>query len=203
MGVYQSFQKSLNNVLDFFQALSLVVDYTYYGRWTSSVLNLLIYNVLGGGESHLYGTEGPLYYLKNGFNNFNFCFILALLFVGVLPFARKKYAPDLFLVVSPIYIWLAFMSLQPHKEERLDLFRHSIYFPAVLFISTVRDIDCCLCHCLAWILVHVFVTYWKCLIVYCNLPLKVKYSLNEWEKLAPVRCGMLPDVWLVLPHCSK
>lgn len=131
MGVYQSFQKSLNNVLDFFQALSLVVDYTYYGRWTSSVLNLLIYNVLGGGESHLYGTEGPLYYLKNGFNNFNFCFILALLFVGVLPFARKKYAPDLFLVVSPIYIWLAFMSLQPHKEERLDLFRHSIYFPAV------------------------------------------------------------------------
>ncbi|KAG5546121.1 hypothetical protein RHGRI_018336 [Rhododendron griersonianum] len=105
-------------------ALSLLVDYTYYGRWTSSVLNLLLYNVLGGGESHLYGTEGPLYYLKNGFNNFNFCFILALLFVGVLPVARKKYAPDLFLVVSPIYIWLAFMSLQPHKEER---FLYPIY----------------------------------------------------------------------------
>ncbi|KAI8552457.1 hypothetical protein RHMOL_Rhmol06G0268100 [Rhododendron molle] len=105
-------------------ALSLLVDYTYYRRWTSSVLNLLLYNVLGGGESHLYGTEGPLYYLKNGFNNFNFCFILALLFVGVLPVARKKYAPDLFLVVSPIYIWVAFMSLQPHKEER---FLYPIY----------------------------------------------------------------------------
>ncbi|KAF7140849.1 hypothetical protein RHSIM_Rhsim06G0207300 [Rhododendron simsii] len=105
-------------------ALSLLVDYTYYRRWTSSVLNLLLYNVLGGGESHLYGIEGPLYYLKNGFNNFNFCFILALLFVGVLPIARKKYAPDLFLVISPIYIWLAFMSLQPHKEER---FLYPIY----------------------------------------------------------------------------
>ncbi|KAL7249678.1 hypothetical protein ACSBR1_011792 [Camellia fascicularis] len=105
-------------------ALSLLVDYYYYRRWTSSVLNLLLYNVLGGGESHLYGTEGPLYYLRNGFNNFNFCFVLALLFLGILPIARKKYAPDLLIVVSPIYIWLAFMSLQPHKEER---FLYPIY----------------------------------------------------------------------------
>ncbi|THG20115.1 hypothetical protein TEA_026075 [Camellia sinensis var. sinensis] len=82
-------------------ALSLLVDYYYYRRWTSSVLNLLLYNVLGGGESHLYGTEGPLYYLRNGFNNFNFCFVLALFFLGILPIARKKYAPDLFLY--PIY----------------------------------------------------------------------------------------------------
>ncbi|XP_028056503.1 dol-P-Man:Man(6)GlcNAc(2)-PP-Dol alpha-1,2-mannosyltransferase-like isoform X1 [Camellia sinensis] len=105
-------------------ALSLLVDYYYYRRWTSSVLNLLLYNVLGGGESHLYGTEGPLYYLRNGFNNFNFCFVLALFFLGILPIARKKYAPDLLIVVSPIYIWLAFMSLQPHKEER---FLYPIY----------------------------------------------------------------------------
>lgn len=134
----------LNRFLDFFQALSVLVDYTYYRRWTSSVLNLLLYNILGGGESHLYGTEGPLYYLKNGFNNFNFCFILALLFVGVLPVARKKYAPDLLLVVSPIYIWLAFMSLQPHKEERLDLFLPSLHFPTLLFMSSFRDIEYCL-----------------------------------------------------------
>ncbi|KAK6229322.1 hypothetical protein SCA6_018273 [Theobroma cacao] len=105
-------------------ALSILVDCYYYGRWTSSVLNLLVYNVVGGGESHLYGTEGPLFYLRNGFNNFNFCFILALLFLGILPIARKKYAPDLLIVVSPLYIWLAFMSLQPHKEER---FLYPIY----------------------------------------------------------------------------
>ncbi|XVE50094.1 hypothetical protein DITRI_Ditri01bG0133700 [Diplodiscus trichospermus] len=105
-------------------ALSTLVDYYYYQRWTSSVFNLLVYNVLGGGESHLYGTEGPLFYLRNGFNNFNFCFILALLFLGILPIARKKYAPDLLIVISPLYIWLAFMSLQPHKEER---FLYPIY----------------------------------------------------------------------------
>lgn len=97
-----------------------MIDFNYYGRWTSSVLNILIYNVAGGGESHLYGTEGPLYYLRNGFNNFNFCFVLALLFLGFFPIAKKKYAPDLLIVVSPIYIWLGFMSLQPHKEERYD-----------------------------------------------------------------------------------
>ncbi|PRQ31047.1 putative hexosyltransferase [Rosa chinensis] len=105
-------------------ALSVLVDYSYYSRWTSSVLNLLIYNVAGGGESHLYGTEGPLFYLRNGFNNFNFCFVLALLFLVMLPIAKKKYAPDLLIVVSPVYIWLVFMSLQPHKEER---FLYPIY----------------------------------------------------------------------------
>ncbi|PWA95009.1 alg9-like mannosyltransferase family [Artemisia annua] len=105
-------------------ALSALVDYHYYGKWTSSVMNLLVYNVLGGGESHLYGTEGPLYYLKNGFNNFNFALVLALLFVATLPVTKKKYAPDLLIVVSPVYIWLAFMSLQPHKEER---FLYPIY----------------------------------------------------------------------------
>lgn len=102
------------------QALSVFVDYQYYRRWTSSVLNLVVYNVVGGGESHLYGIEGPLYYLRNAFNNFNFGFVLALLFVGILPIARKKYAPGLVVVVSPVYIWLLFMSMQLHKEERYD-----------------------------------------------------------------------------------
>ncbi|GAV91922.1 Glyco_transf_22 domain-containing protein [Cephalotus follicularis] len=105
-------------------AFSVLIDYHFYKRWTSSVWNLLVYNVLGGGESHLYGTEGSLYYIRNGFNNFNFCFILALLFLAILPIARKKYAPDLLVVVSPLYIWLGFMSLQPHKEER---FLYPIY----------------------------------------------------------------------------
>jgi alpha-1,2-mannosyltransferase len=74
--------------------------------------------VLGGGESHLYGTEGVSFYFKNGFNNFNFAFVLALLFVAIIPISKKKYVPDLAIVVSPVYIWLAFMSLQAHKEER-------------------------------------------------------------------------------------
>lgn len=108
--------------LHLLQALSGLVDYFYYKRWTSSVLNLLLYNVLGGGESHLYGVEGPLFYLRNGFNNFNFCFVLALLFPLTLAVkvVRKKYVPDLLIIVAPIYIWLGFMSLQPHKEERSE-----------------------------------------------------------------------------------
>ncbi|KAG7024790.1 Dol-P-Man:Man(6)GlcNAc(2)-PP-Dol alpha-1,2-mannosyltransferase [Cucurbita argyrosperma subsp. argyrosperma] len=118
-------------------AFSLLVDYYYYKRWTSSVLNLLIYNVLGGGESHLYGTEGPLFYLRNGFNNFNVCFVLALLFLGVLPISRKKYVPDLLVVISPIYIWLGFMTLQPHKEER---FLYPIY--PLICVAASAVIEC-------------------------------------------------------------
>uniref|UniRef100_A0A0D3DPX2 Mannosyltransferase n=1 Tax=Brassica oleracea var. oleracea TaxID=109376 RepID=A0A0D3DPX2_BRAOL len=104
--------------------LSVLVDHYYYKRWTSSVLNLLIYNVLGGGESHLYGTEGPLFYIKNGFNNFNLGFVLAILFIVLFPVIRRKYDRCLLVVISPMYIWLAFMSLQPHKEER---FLYPIY----------------------------------------------------------------------------
>ncbi|KAG6607914.1 Dol-P-Man:Man(6)GlcNAc(2)-PP-Dol alpha-1,2-mannosyltransferase, partial [Cucurbita argyrosperma subsp. sororia] len=118
-------------------AFSLLVDYHYYKRWTSSVLNLLIYNVLGGGESHLYGTGGPLFYLRNGFNNLNVSFVLALLFLGILPISRKKYMPDLLVVISPIYIWLGFMSLQPHKEER---FLYPIY--PLICVAASAVIEC-------------------------------------------------------------
>ncbi|KAF3791813.1 Dol-P-ManMan(6)GlcNAc(2)-PP-Dol alpha-1-2-mannosyltransferase [Nymphaea thermarum] len=115
---------------------SVIIDYFYYKRWTSSVFNLLIYNVLGGGQSHLYGTEGSLFYLRNGFNNFNFCFIFALLFVLILPIKKEQYAPRLLIVVSPVYIWLAFMSLQPHKEER---FLYPIY--PLICVSAAAVID--------------------------------------------------------------
>jgi alpha-1,2-mannosyltransferase len=118
----------------FFQVLSVLVDYYYYKRWTSSVFNLIVYNVLGGGESHLYGIESPLFYLRNGFNNFNFCFILGLLFLAFLPIARRKYAPDLLIVVSPLYIWLVLMSLQPHKEERFVFHTMASKFLAELFV---------------------------------------------------------------------
>ncbi|CAO2836224.1 unnamed protein product [Amaranthus hypochondriacus] len=124
-------------------ALSIFVDYYYYKRWTSSVLNLLLYNVLGGGESHLYGIEGPLFYLRNGFNNFNFCFVLAMLFPVTLlvHIVRKKYVPELVVIVLPVYIWLGFMSLQPHKEER---FLYPIYplicVAASAFIESMPDL---------------------------------------------------------------
>ncbi|KAH9309168.1 hypothetical protein KI387_037079, partial [Taxus chinensis] len=104
--------------------LSMLTDYYYYGRWTSSVLNLLVYNVVGGGESHLYGVEGPLFYLRNGFNNFNVALLLALLFLPVILITKNQNSTPLVVVVSPVYMWLTFMSLQPHKEER---FLYPIY----------------------------------------------------------------------------
>ncbi len=44
-----------------------------------SLWNFVYYNVAGGGESALYGVEGPLFYLRNGFNNFTLALPLALL----------------------------------------------------------------------------------------------------------------------------
>lgn len=41
--------------------------------------NLIKYNVVGGGDSALYGVEGPLFYLLNTFNAFNFAVLLSLL----------------------------------------------------------------------------------------------------------------------------
>ncbi|KAB2061831.1 hypothetical protein ES319_A10G112200v1 [Gossypium barbadense] len=102
-------------------ALSILVDHCYYQRWTSYVFNLLAYNVLGGGESHLYGTEGPLFYIRNGFNNFNFCFILALLFLGILPNCKEKlHKEERFLY--PIYP-LVCVAASAVIESFPDLFR--------------------------------------------------------------------------------
>ena len=109
--------------------LSVLTDRYFYGRWTSSVVNLVFYNVFSGEGSTLYGVEGPSFYFLNAFNNFNFSFLLALLSPSLLYLARRDYNslprkpsrgyPRLLVAVSPLFIWLAFMSLQAHKEERL------------------------------------------------------------------------------------
>lgn len=97
---------------------STLADKFFYGRWTLSIFNLVMYNVFGQGDSTLYGVESPTFYLRNGFNNFNFALILALLLPIVVLIAQKRDYYSLLVFVSPIYIWLSFMSLQPHKEER-------------------------------------------------------------------------------------
>ncbi len=108
------------------QVLSVLTDRFFYGRWTSSVLNLVFYNVFSEEGSALYGVEGPLFYFKNAFNNFNFAFPFALLCPLVLLLSSKRKYCKLVLAVSPIFVWLAFMSLQPHKEERSVLFDVSL-----------------------------------------------------------------------------
>eukprot|EP00850_Spirogloea_muscicola_P002060 SM000008S22149 [mRNA] locus=s8:31301:38281:- [translate_table: standard] len=93
-------------------------DQYFYGRWTCSVFNLVWYNVAGGGDSALYGTEGALFYLRNGLNNFNLALPLALALPIVAIWAHEQGYLRLLVAVMPLYLWLAFMSLQAHKEER-------------------------------------------------------------------------------------
>jgi alpha-1,2-mannosyltransferase len=112
----------------------------------ASLWNFVRYNVVGGGDSALYGVEGPTFYLRNGFNNFQFLLPLALALplvaaaaaaagsagLAVLPHPGKSEAKGkgqaakggtsatlrLLACVSPLYVWLAAITALPHKEER-------------------------------------------------------------------------------------
>ncbi|KAL4423801.1 hypothetical protein ABPG75_001102 [Micractinium tetrahymenae] len=112
-----------------------LVDRHFYGCWTASLWNFIQYNVVGGGDSALYGVEGPAYYLRNGLNNFQLLLPLAL----ALPLLAAAAGGDalrggkgggakarsggggvlrLLLCVSPLYVWLGAITALPHKEER-------------------------------------------------------------------------------------
>ncbi|XP_044266986.1 alpha-1,2-mannosyltransferase ALG9 [Tribolium madens] len=104
----------------------ILIDSFQYGRVTIAPLNIVLYNVFGGAGPNLYGTEPFSFYFINGFINFNFIWILALLspvaiILGhfFLPMKNKStlYLPY-WLSISPLFLWLGVFMLQPHKEER-------------------------------------------------------------------------------------
>ncbi|KAH9617532.1 hypothetical protein KSS87_006504 [Heliosperma pusillum] len=109
-------------------ALSVLVDHYYYQRWTSSVLNLLLYNVLGGGESHLYGVEGPLFYVHNAFNNFNFAFVFALLFPATLlvQAAAKFVRPVILSLIISISYSRTFSLIHGYSAP-VEIYKHLDY----------------------------------------------------------------------------
>ena len=104
------------------------VESVLYGRPTMPPVNIVLYNVLGlGGDSTLYGTEAWWFYLANLAINFNVALPLALLLPLLLLVKHVAYrtAPGggkgdwhLWCWISPLYLWLAFLSAQAHKEER-------------------------------------------------------------------------------------
>lgn len=111
----------------------VLADRAAYGAWTASLWNFVKYNVVGGGDSALYGVEGPLFYLKNAALNFQAMLPLVLLAPiaglawaaggrgggGRQPIAAAPPATAvLALVVAPVYLWGAAISALPHKEER-------------------------------------------------------------------------------------
>jgi len=111
----------------------------------ASLWNFVRYNVVGGGDSALYGVEGPTYYLRNGLNNFQALLPLALALPAVAavagsgcllaaqhrgstPAKQQRSAGAgsrssssvlaLLACVSPLYVWMAAITALPHKEER-------------------------------------------------------------------------------------
>jgi alpha-1,2-mannosyltransferase len=107
----------------------------------ASLWNFVRYNVVGGGDSALYGVEGPTFDLRNGLNNLQLVLPLALALPAVaalgrgggldLPAGGGKRAAGgaigggagsgmlrLLACVSPAYVWLAAITALPHKEER-------------------------------------------------------------------------------------
>eukprot|EP00884_Botryococcus_braunii_P000529 jgi/Botrbrau1/10477/Bobra.0133s0083.1 len=62
------------------------LDAAFYGRWTVSLWNFIRYNVVGGGDSALYGIEARDFYLRNGALNLNLALPLGLLAPIVFPF---------------------------------------------------------------------------------------------------------------------
>jgi len=97
----------------------ILTDKHYYGRWTFSQWNLLMYNVAGGG-SELYGTEGMMFYVKNCLLNFNFIFLFASALPAVMWLSWKQFPwhSEVLAALAPLPLWLGAMCLPAHKEER-------------------------------------------------------------------------------------
>jgi len=117
-------------------------------RAVVSTLEIIRYNVLEAGRhggSELYGVEPPTWYLKNLMLNFPVTFAAALAAPFVVAFCSVALRPSAAASISPgaaifarevnsarwrrlvsfllptygsLALWLAFMSAQPHKEER-------------------------------------------------------------------------------------
>ncbi|TPX64524.1 hypothetical protein SpCBS45565_g05804 [Spizellomyces sp. 'palustris'] len=112
----------------------IIVDYYFYNRWTIVPLNIVLYNVFGGKDRgpDIYGTEPWWFYLINGALNFNIIFPAALASLPAILLSnlldgckaasegsKAKYNVwALAAKMSPMYLWLAIFTMQPHKEER-------------------------------------------------------------------------------------
>ena len=107
----------------------ILVDSYYYGKPVLASLNIVLYNVFTSHGPDLYGTEPPVFYLINGFLNFNFIFLLAVMVLPILALTNfilkgeiSSHSSGYFLSETlsqaPLYLWLLVFWSQPHKEER-------------------------------------------------------------------------------------
>ena len=107
----------------------MLVDNYYYGKPVLASLNIVLYNVFTSHGPDLYGTEPATFYLINGFLNFNFIFLMAVMVLPILALTNfllkgeiSSHGTGYFLSETmsqaPLYLWLLVFWSQPHKEER-------------------------------------------------------------------------------------
>lgn len=126
---------------------TILFDRIFYGRWTLSSLNTLLYNLASSSRPALYGVERWNWYIKNLCLNFNIILPLALLAWPVLILKTLKRPKGCFAesqewrIISvfsfTIISGLVIFSLQPHKEER---FLYPLY-PLIVLLGV-------------WVLMH-------------------------------------------------
>ncbi|KAF9287841.1 mannosyltransferase [Mortierella alpina] len=114
----------------------ILIDRYYYKKLVVVPLNIVLYNVFGGDVGpDIFGTEPWWFYILNGLLNFNILFLAAIASLPVLvltyftipdvlpnpPSGTGQLKDPLLLFtlkLSPLYLWLAIFTAQPHKEER-------------------------------------------------------------------------------------
>ncbi|EQC32299.1 hypothetical protein SDRG_10046 [Saprolegnia diclina VS20] len=100
-------------VLGLIVGLEVATNYYFYHAWLLPAINIVLYNVVSAG-SELYGVEPWTYYAVNLLLNFNVGLPLAVVSVPI----ALAHGGLRFVHLTPLYLWLGIMFLQPHKEER-------------------------------------------------------------------------------------
>lgn len=123
--------------LSFEQIPVILVDSAAYQKLAVVPFNIIRYNLFPtpGAGPELYGTEPWYYYVLNGLLNFNIIFPLAfsslpMLYLSTI-YDPKRYgdlrdrtpgqtspAMSLAIRLTPMYLYVATLMLQKHKEER-------------------------------------------------------------------------------------
>lgn len=150
-----------------------------------SLLNFIQYNVVGGGESSLYGVESWPFYLINGALNFGVALPAALLFapvatMGAMDVTSARVSSRTAWAVAPLYVWLAAISALPHKEERfLYVVYPQVQLPAYRQCGSVTAISQSPCS--------IYGTAW-----YEAQAATAVYNICSWNAPSRLMCADLP-----------
>ncbi|KAF4551353.1 Alg9-like mannosyltransferase-like protein 3 [Elsinoe fawcettii] len=124
--------------ISIFAFFEFFIDLAFYRKYVCFPWNIIKYNVLSavaGKGPNIFGTEPWHFYIRNLLINWNLWFLISLLAIPLLyyqDFVYRKPATKSswirnFTFATPLYMWLAIFTIQPHKEER---FMYPIY-PAI------------------------------------------------------------------------